>query len=293
MDTPDDFYDTETIKITDIPKTSRSKLVINGETVDYFVSVIDAKELKTYSIRDFSWNRDLDKEHVQKIYDDLVKMESPHLLGTIKIIHNSRYEDCCVFDGQHRKEAIFKRLSENKFDDPKKWGITITIEVYSINCEKIEDSQTADYLFRMANKVRVFDMKKEIIDTYIQDIVKAYESDPLLSRTINQGVNNVCNKIFIKDLFNSFQKYFKPSKKILIPEVIRLIKQKNHVMWEELNVEDVFKGYKKATPVTQGKFRSKFKKARDSYYFLNLYNDNMETYHKKWITEIVEEINKN
>jgi hypothetical protein len=289
----DDFFDTEIIRITDIPKTSKSKLVINGEIVDYFVSVVDAKELKTYSIRDFSWNRDLNKEHVDKIYNDLVNMESPHLLGTIKIIHNTRYEDCCIFDGQHRKEAIFKKLSENKFDDPKKWAMLITIEVYSIDCEKIEESKIADYLFCMANKVRIFDVKKEVIDTYLQDIIKAYESDPILSRTINEGVNNVCNKIHRKDLFNSFQKYFKPSKKIPIPEVIRLIKEKNHIMWEDLNVEDIFKGYKDSTPIIQGKFRSKFKKARDSYFFLNLGNDNMDKYHKKWITEIVEQINKN
>jgi hypothetical protein len=282
----ENFFDTEIIRLTDIPKINKSSLVVNGKKVDYFVSIIDARELKTYSIRDFSWNRDLNRRHVDRIYDDLVNMEVPHLLGTIKIVHNTRYEDYCIFDGQHRKEAIFKRLAENKFDDPDPWTLSITIEVYSIDCEKIEDNETADYLFCMANKVRVFDIKKHSIDAYIQDITKAYQSDLQLSQTINTGVKNVCNKIFLKELFNSLKQYFNPSRKIAVADVIKLIKEKNYQICM-LDLEELFPNYKKATPKNQLVMRNKFNRAKRDNFCLNL-----EDYpHSKWISEIVEKIN--
>jgi hypothetical protein len=281
-----EFFEAEMTRITDVPKISQSKLNINGEEVNYFVSIIDARELKTYSIRDFAWNRDLNQKHVDKIYNDLVKMEVPHLLGTIKIVHNKRYEDCCIFDGQHRKDAIFKRLSENKFNDQHPWTLPITIEVYTIECEKIEESETADYLFRMANKVRVFDLKKHSIDAYVQDIVRAYENDPQLSQTVNKGVNNVCNKIFLKDLFNSLKLYFNPARRVPIADVIFLIKEKNHKI-SQLEVEIAFPNYKKANPKIQQIMREKFIKAKKNHCCLNL-----EYYpHSKWISEIVQEIN--
>ena len=68
-------------------------------------------------------------------------MKTPHLIGTIKIIHNSRFQEYYIFDGQHRKEAIFKKLLENTFDNPNPGKMDITIEVYSIDCDKIENSK--------------------------------------------------------------------------------------------------------------------------------------------------------
>ena len=203
------YFDTELIKLTDIIKNNETVLKINNENVNYFTSIIDAKDLQTYSVNDYAWNRDLNQKHVEQIFNDLTKMETPHLIGTFKIIHNKRFEECYIFDGQHRSHAIKKKLAENKFDDINPWKMNITIEVYSIDCEKIEDSKIAEYLFCMANKVRVFDIK-HLIDTYIQDIAKSFQNDTILGLGINKGQKNTCSKIFLKDLFNSLKLYFNP-----------------------------------------------------------------------------------
>ena len=85
-----DYFDAEIIRLTDIPKKIESTLYINNEIVEYFVSIIDAKDLQTYSINDYAWNRKLNQEHVDKIYSDLTKMENPHLIGTFKIIQREQ-----------------------------------------------------------------------------------------------------------------------------------------------------------------------------------------------------------
>ena len=38
------------------------------------------------------------QKHVDQIFNDLTKMENPHLIGTFKIIHNKRFEECYIFD---------------------------------------------------------------------------------------------------------------------------------------------------------------------------------------------------
>ena len=105
------YYDTELIKLTDIAKINETVIKINDENVNYFTSIIDAKDLHTYSVNDYSWNRDLNQKHVDQIFNDLSKMENPHLIGTFKIIHNKRFEESYIFDGQHRSHAIKKKNS--------------------------------------------------------------------------------------------------------------------------------------------------------------------------------------
>ena len=287
MDTENIFFDTENISIDDIPKIYESKLVINDETVDYFIGIVDAKELKTYSVRDYSWNRNLNENHVKQIYKDLNKMKTPHLIGTIKIIHNSRFQEYYIFDGQHRKEAIFKKLSENKFDDPDPWKMNVTIEVYTIDCEKIEDSKTAEHLFYMANKVRAFDVKKDTIDKYIQNICNLFEEDLFFKPFINKGVNKSSFKIFSKDLFNNLTSHFNPKKRLQISEVIRLIKEKNYEI-SLLEIDDLNPNYKFMNQKNKEECRKKFIKAKQINFCLNL-----EWYPpSKWISEIVEKINE-
>ena len=280
------YYDTELIKLTDIAKINETVIKINDENVNYFTSIIDAKDLHTYSVNDYSWNRDLNQKHVDQIFNDLSKMENPHLIGTFKIIHNKRFEESYIFDGQHRSHAIKKKIAENKFDSLHPWKINITIEVYSIDCEKIEDSKIAEYLFCMANKVRVFDIN-HLIDTYIQDIAKSFQKDIVLGSGINTGQNNTCNSIKIKDLFNSLKIHFNPVIRPTISEVIKIIKEKNYQI-SVLELDQVFPNYKSANQKNQLIMRNKFIRAKKTNFCLNL-----ETYPpSKWITEIVEKINK-
>jgi len=281
-----DYFDAEIIRLTDIPKKIESTLLINNETVEYFVSIIDAKDLQTYSINDYAWNRKLNQEHVDKIYNNLIKMENPHLIGTFKIIHNKRFEECYIFDGQHRRNAILKKLSQNKYDDVVPWSMDITIEVYSINCAKIENSKTAEHLFCMANNILVFDIS-QLIDTYIQDISKQFQDDVILGTGINKGIKNTCNSIFIKDLFNSLQRYFIPKTRPPIEQVILLIKKKNFDISNlDISKNEVFPGYKFANPQMQLKMRNKFIRAKRANFCLNL-----EGYPpSKWIEEIVNSI---
>jgi hypothetical protein len=288
MDT-EKYYDIESsTSIMDITRIYDTQLIINNETVEYFIGIVDAKELITYEVRDYSWNRDLDQDHVKKIYKDLNKMENPHLIGTIKIIHNKRFQENYIFDGQHRKEAIFKRLSDCKYDDVKQWKMNVTLEIYSIDCKTIEESKTAEHLFKMANKVRAFDVKTDTINKYIQTICKQFEEDSFFKLFVNKGVNKSIVKIFPKDLFNNLTLHFKINKRVPVADVIKMFKEKNYNI-SLLQIDELNPNYKYMNQKNKEECRQKFIKAKQKNFCLNL-----EWYPpSKWIQEIVEKINNN
>lgn len=122
----------------------------------------------------WAFNRNLNDEHVQKIYDDLCSQKHPHLMGSVKAVKDDR-NNLQVIDGQHRLEAL--RMFVNDYTDKP---ISVCVELYHVS--SIHSDVVFD-LFRIANNnlnVAVEDDVNMMIATLVNRLV----DDPELGRGI-------------------------------------------------------------------------------------------------------------
>lgn len=260
-----------------------SSLIINDKNIKYDLAISNPRDLIRFA-ENFPWNRPINNEHVKGIIKDLKEMASkPFILGTFKILFDSKKNRYMIFDGQHRFEA-FKSIMEEDIEHI--WNIPTTLEIFTLppeNCN-IENNPIAIKLFELANKTHAFDKINDNINTYIQDISNAFENEPLFKNAIG---NSRCSKPKIsKDtVYQILKKCFNPLIKPTVSEVIKILLKKNNI-YSNSPIKDII-GVSK--PTTQ------YNKAREIVFFLNLklkddQGDVIKPFERR-IKEIVLELN--
>jgi hypothetical protein len=250
-----------------------SPLIIEGINVNYSLAISKPRDLIRFA-KPYTWNRPINEEHVKQITNDLKEMSTPFLIGTFKVILNSKTGEFMIYDGQHRLKAYKNVLEEDPEHD---CDIPTTLEIYSFLCEDgIEKSPVALKLFDLANKTHTFDKIVDKINPYIQDITNAFATDSFFKSNITES--NYRPKIAKFWVYQKLLENFNPKIKPSISEIINLFKRKNNQI--SLKPIKELTGSVKSTP--------QYDKARKSNFFLNLTNYPFE----KSVKEIVIELNK-
>ena len=250
-----------------------SPLIIGDKPVSYSIAIAKSRDLIRY-VKPYTWNRVINEEHVTQITKDLKEMKTKFLVGTIKVILDSKTGEFMVYDGQHRLKAFRNVMEEDTDHD---CNFQSTLEIYSFPCEgSIEKSPIAKILFELANKTFSFNKKKDKIDNYIQDITNAFATEPFFKSNIAES--NYRPKIAKFWIYQKLVENFNPTNKPSVSEVISLFKSKNNQI--SLKPIKEILGSVKSNP--------QYDKARKSNFFLNLTSYPFE----KCVKEIVLELNK-
>jgi hypothetical protein len=121
----------------------------------------------------WAFNRKLNEEHVQKIYQQLCVQNIPYLMGSIKAIRD-RDNNFQVIDGQHRLEAL--RL----FTTNNKQSVPIIVEIYDVPSV---DTDIVLELFKMANNNLNLSIEDDV-DIVIKGLVSKLMKDGQLHKGI-------------------------------------------------------------------------------------------------------------
>jgi hypothetical protein len=236
-----------------------SHLIIKNYPVIYTFAITNPRDLIRFS-EIYTWNRSINQEHVDQIIKDLKDMEHPFIVGTFKLIVNTKTgEKMKIYDGQHRFKAFEGLLEE---DTEHNWDIPTPLEIYSFSSDDtIETSPIAKHLFELANKTHPFDKMNDSIDIYFEEITNGIANIPLFKNGIEM-YKDKCSKprISKKDIFNILTKSFKPITKPSVEEVILLFKRKNN----SVSLFPVEKIIGSLTPNDQ------YNKASKANFFLNI-----------------------
>lgn len=147
----------------------------------------------------WAFNRKLNDEHVQTIYQQLCVQNIPHLMGSIKAIRD-RDNNFQVIDGQHRLEAL-RLFTTNK----KNKSMSIIVEIYDVVSV---DSNVVLELFKMANNNLNLSIEDDV-DIVIKGLVSKLMKDAQLRKGIidkNTGRVNrprISKKVLYEELKNN------------------------------------------------------------------------------------------
>jgi hypothetical protein len=133
----------------------------------------------------WSFNRKLNQEHVENIYNGLCSQTKPYLIGTMKVVRDES-NDMKVIDGQHRLEAL-KMYIETHRDTI---SLSIFIEMY--NVPSLNDSVVFD-LFKLANTNLNINVEDDL-NVFVADLVNKIAEDPELSRGVIDKNDGRVNK---------------------------------------------------------------------------------------------------
>jgi hypothetical protein len=182
------------------------------------ICICDAREL-VENVETWAFNRKLNIEHVDNIYNDLKDMKIPHFMGSIKILSDSKGHFRLV-DGQHRLQSIRKMLDN---DIEHKWNMDILVEIYSVDDL---NGQDAINFYQKANKnlnVTIEDQP----EINIMSIINGICAEPLFKCCIVDKDKVNRPRISKKNLYEQFKKYYTPSSILTIEEIVDKVKHIN------------------------------------------------------------------
>jgi|LakMenE01Jun11ns_1017448.scaffolds.fasta_scaffold9935912_2 hypothetical protein len=157
------FDGSDTIKILD-------------DNEDYMLIKIDYVSLIRY-IKHWSYNRQINEEFVNELYDSIV--ENNKIVWTLTAIKERSNNNLYLIDGQHRFEAIKKRMTE---DNNLQFNNNLYIKIYLVD-NKENDSQYIIDLFNKINKNTPLG-ENDYPDNTIINIIQKMIIDPVLTRGI-------------------------------------------------------------------------------------------------------------
>ena len=157
------FDNCDTIKLLD--DTDNSMLI----KIDY-VSLIRY-------IKHWSYNRQINEDVVNELYDSIV--ENNKIVWTLTAIKERSKNNLYLIDGQHRFEAIKKRMIE---DNNLQFNSNLYINIYLVD-NKENDSQYIIDLFNKINKNTPLG-ENDYPDNSIINIIQKMINDPVLKRGI-------------------------------------------------------------------------------------------------------------
>lgn len=190
------------------------------------------EELNTWA-----FNRKLNIEHIEHIYDALRQSKNPCFMGSIKVIKdiNNNFQ---VIDGQHRLQAMRKYINDiNDGTLPNKskhWNIIL--EIYHVN--SVSDAIVFE-LFKIANN-NLNMTAEDDVNMYIAGVMDAIVSD----RELSKGVIDVDDKrvnrprITKKALYEAMKDNIRAQDtRFSKEEIVARIKRLNYIMSVKSNLE--------------------------------------------------------
>ena len=190
------------------------------------------EELNTWA-----FNRKLNIEHIEDIYEELKKSRNPCFMGSIKVI-NDLENNFQVIDGQHRLQAMRRYINDidNGLLPNKSKHWNIIIEIYHVN--SVSDPIVFE-LFKIANN-NLNMTAEDDVNMYIASVMDAIVSD----RVLGKGVIDVDNKgvhrprITKKALYEAMKDNIRAQDtRFSIEEIVARIKRLNDILGAKSNLE--------------------------------------------------------
>lgn len=217
------------------------------------------EELNTWA-----FNRKLNVEHIEHIYEELKTSRNPCFMGSIKVIKDAS-NNFQVIDGQHRLQAMRKYINDidNGLLPNKSKHWNIILEIYYVN--SVSDPIVFE-LFKIANN-NLNMTPEDDVNMYIAGVMDAIVSD----RELNKGVIDVDGKgvhrprITKKALYEAMKENIRAQDtRFSKEEIVARIKRLNNILGNKSNLE-MF-GRKKLTD----KNAKQKQKAEKLGFYLNL-----------------------
>lgn len=150
-------------------KTLYKTKILEGEI--YELMRASARAMMPH-IHPWAFNRPLDSNHVDAIYDALRTTRYPFLLGTFKFVHVVPEGRVYMIDGQHRHTALARALSDDASFDMK-----IILELYHI---KSTNDVAIQHLFDKANNSLSL-ARESTPSRFLINVINAMCTDPELN----------------------------------------------------------------------------------------------------------------
>lgn len=179
----------------------------------------------------WAFNRKLNQEHVDAIYNDFIKQKHPHLIGSIKLVHDQQKDDFQIIDGQHRLAMINKYIQEGHTT-----SVNVFIEIYHV--QSLNDPNVFK-LFKMANTNLNVTVEDDV-NVHIAEIVNALAEDPELRKGIIDKNDGRVNrpKISKKDLYEVLKANIKAQDlRLPVKDIVERIKAVNRLIGGKTNRE--------------------------------------------------------
>ena len=209
-------------------------------------------------IKHWSYNRQINEEFVNELYDSIVNNNK--VIWTLTAIKERSNDNLYLIDGQHRFEAIKKRMTEY---NNLQYNSNIYINVYLIN-NKENDSQYIIDLFTKINKNTPLG-ENDYPDNTLINIIQKIVDDPVLKKGIKTDEKRHSSHqpyIHKKTLNELFQKNKEVIKTMDIDLIITNLKIINNRLrlkaFEDIYINDNIKN------------RNKWQSAKNIEFFLGL-----------------------
>lgn len=180
---------------------------------------IDYVSLIRY-IKHWSFNRQINDDFVNELYDSIV--ENNKIIWTLTAIKERSNNNLYLIDGQHRFEAIKKRMTE---DNNLQFNNNLYIKIYLIDNKENESQYIID-LFNKINKNTPLG-ENDYPDNSIINIIQKIIIDPVLNRGIKTDEKrHSAHQPYIhkKTLNDIFQRYKDIIKTIDVDLIINNLK---------------------------------------------------------------------
>lgn len=190
------------------------------------------EELNTWA-----FNRRLNIEHIEQIYEALKEARNPCFMGSIKVIKDAS-NNFQVIDGQHRLQAMRKYINDidNGLLPNKNKHWNIILEIYHVN--SVSDPIVFE-LFKIANNNLNMTVEDDV-NMYIAGVMDAIVSD----RELSKGVIDVDDKrvnrprITKKALYEAMKDNIRAQDtRFSKEEIVARIKRLNHILSAKSNLE--------------------------------------------------------
>jgi hypothetical protein len=150
--------------------------ILDNDNDNSMLIKIDYVSLIRY-IKHWSYNRQINEEFVNELYDSIV--DNNKIVWTLTAIKERSNDNLYLIDGQHRFEAIKKRMTE---DNNLQYNNNLYINIYLVD-NKESDSQYIINLFNKINKNTPLE-ENDYPDNTIINIIQKIVEDPVLSKGI-------------------------------------------------------------------------------------------------------------
>lgn len=215
-----------------------------------------------------SWcfNRTLNAEHKDKIKHELLRMGTPHLMGTIQVVRDKK-GNCRVVNGQHRIKAVEEIIRD---DINMNFHMHMMFEVYDIPIDDLDNIEEAHHddiekIFLTANASLLF-RAEEDHELFCKHLVKAMMQDPLLKKGLVDKTTGTVHRprILVKDLYEQFKARLPHDHGMTVEAMIARIKQIN----VQLSTMPNLKLFGRTHPA-ESKLRQR-ERAKEIGFYLNL-----------------------
>jgi len=228
-------------------KSSVSSILSKGDILTT-TTVFEDIQLSLYKFKartivadlnSWAFNRNVNEEHVKKIYNDLCKQKQKHLMGTIKAVFAKKEDVFQLIDGQHRTLGLSKFVEDAKNQST---DFDLFIEVYHV--KSIHDKDVY-MLYKTANNNLNVSVEDDV-DMRIVDIVDALCADPVIGKGITDENNKRTNKpkISKKKLYEAIKENIRAQDlKLPTDEIVRRVKNINvfirNVIAEKYHIDKI------------------------------------------------------